>query len=67
MTATTTYAAPTTQPLRRRDHRHDHRRRVVAPGPPPADAHTATKFTPALTHLVATAIVIPALASRLTD
>jgi hypothetical protein len=32
-----------------------------------ADAHTATKFTLALTHVVAAAIVIPALASRLTD
>ena len=32
-----------------------------------ADAHTATKVTLALTHIVAAAIVIPALASRLTD
>ena len=32
-----------------------------------ADAHTATRFTLALTHVVAAAIVIPALASRLTD
>ena len=32
-----------------------------------ADAHTATRLTLALTHLVAAAIVIPALASRLTD
>ena len=32
-----------------------------------ADAHTATKFTLALTHVVAAAIVIPALASRLSD
>ena len=32
-----------------------------------ADAHSATKFTLALTHVVAAAIVIPALASRLTD
>jgi peptidoglycan/LPS O-acetylase OafA/YrhL len=32
-----------------------------------ADAHTATKLTLALTHVVAAAIVIPALASRLTD
>jgi hypothetical protein len=32
-----------------------------------ADAHTATKFTLALTHVVAAAIAIPALASRLTD
>lgn len=32
-----------------------------------ADAHTATKFTLALTHVVGAAIVIPALASRLTD
>jgi hypothetical protein len=32
-----------------------------------ADAHTATKLVLALTHLVAAAIVIPALASRLTD
>ena len=30
-----------------------------------ADAQTATKFTLALTHVVAAAIVIPALASRL--
>jgi hypothetical protein len=32
-----------------------------------ADAHTATKLTLALTHVVAAAIVIPALSSRLTD
>ena len=32
-----------------------------------ADAHTATKFTLALTHVVAAAIVIPALSSRLSD
>ena len=32
-----------------------------------ADAHTGTKLTLALTHVVAAAIVIPALASRLTD
>jgi peptidoglycan/LPS O-acetylase OafA/YrhL len=32
-----------------------------------ADAQTATKLVLALTHLVAAAIVIPALASRLTD
>jgi peptidoglycan/LPS O-acetylase OafA/YrhL len=32
-----------------------------------ADAHTATKLVLALTHLVAAAIVIPALASRVTD
>ena len=32
-----------------------------------ADAHTATRFTLALTHVVAAAIVIPALASRLSD
>jgi hypothetical protein len=32
-----------------------------------ADAHTATRFTLALTHLVAAAIVIPALSSRLAD
>jgi hypothetical protein len=32
-----------------------------------ADAHTATRFTLALTHVVAAAIVIPALSSRLTD
>jgi peptidoglycan/LPS O-acetylase OafA/YrhL len=32
-----------------------------------ADAHTATKLVLALTHLVAAAIVIPALASRLAD
>ena len=32
-----------------------------------ADAHTATKFVLALTHVVAASIVIPALASRLTD
>ena len=32
-----------------------------------ADAHTATKFMLALTHVVAAAIVIPALASRLAD
>jgi peptidoglycan/LPS O-acetylase OafA/YrhL len=32
-----------------------------------ADAHTATKFALALTHVVAAAIVIPALSSRLTD
>ena len=32
-----------------------------------ADAHTATRFTLALTHIVAAAIVIPALASRMTD
>jgi peptidoglycan/LPS O-acetylase OafA/YrhL len=30
-----------------------------------ADAHTATRFTLALTHVVAAAIVIPALARRL--
>ncbi len=30
-----------------------------------ADAHTSTRFTLALTHVVAAAIVIPALASRL--
>ena len=32
-----------------------------------ADAHTATKLTLALTHVVAAAIVIPALSARLTD
>ena len=32
-----------------------------------ADAQTATKLTLMLTHVVAAAIVIPALASRLTD
>lgn len=32
-----------------------------------ADAQFATRFTLALTHLVAAAIVIPALASRLSD
>ncbi|MCU1466908.1 MAG: hypothetical protein JWM72_2836 [Actinomycetia bacterium] len=32
-----------------------------------ADAHTSTRFTLALTHVVAAAIVIPALASRLHD
>jgi hypothetical protein len=32
-----------------------------------ADAHTATRFTLALTHVVAAVIVIPALATRLTD
>jgi Family of unknown function (DUF6069) len=32
-----------------------------------ADAHTATKLALALSHVVAAAIVIPALASRLTD
>lgn len=32
-----------------------------------ADAQTATKLVLALTHVVAAAIVIPALASRLTD
>jgi hypothetical protein len=32
-----------------------------------ADAHSTTKLVLALTHLVAAAIVIPALASRLTD
>jgi hypothetical protein len=32
-----------------------------------ADAQTATKLTLILTHVVAAAIVIPALASRLTD
>ena len=32
-----------------------------------ADAQTATRFTLALTHVVAAAIVIPALASRLSD
>ncbi|MDP9335888.1 MAG: DUF6069 family protein [Actinomycetota bacterium] len=32
-----------------------------------ADAHTATKIALALSHVVAAAIVIPALASRLTD
>ena len=32
-----------------------------------ADAHTATKVALALSHVVAAAIVIPALASRLTD
>ncbi len=32
-----------------------------------ADAHTATRFVLALTHLVAAAVVIPALASRLSD
>jgi|1186.fasta_scaffold139974_3 hypothetical protein len=32
-----------------------------------ADAHTATRITLALTHLVAAAIVIPALSSRLAD
>ena len=32
-----------------------------------ADAHTSTRFTLALTHVVAAAIVIPALASRLSD
>jgi len=32
-----------------------------------ADAHTATKLVLALTHVVAASIVIPALASRLTD
>jgi hypothetical protein len=30
-----------------------------------ADAHTSTRFTLALTHIVAAAIVIPSLASRL--
>jgi peptidoglycan/LPS O-acetylase OafA/YrhL len=32
-----------------------------------ADAHTSTRFTLALTHVVAAAIVIPALASRLSE
>jgi hypothetical protein len=32
-----------------------------------ADAHAATRFTLALTHVVAAAIVIPALSSRLSD
>lgn len=32
-----------------------------------ADAQTSTRFTLALTHVVAAAIVIPALASRLSD
>jgi hypothetical protein len=32
-----------------------------------ADAHTSTRFTLALTHVVAAAIVIPALASRVHD
>ena len=32
-----------------------------------ADAHTATKLVLALTHVVAASIVIPTLASRLTD
>jgi hypothetical protein len=32
-----------------------------------ADAHTATRLTLALTHVVAAAIVIPALSSRLSD
>jgi hypothetical protein len=32
-----------------------------------ADAHASTRLTLALTHLVAAAIVIPALASRLSD
>ena len=32
-----------------------------------ADAHTATRITLALTHVVAAAIVIPALSSRLSD
>src|SRR6476469_5836459 len=32
-----------------------------------ADAHTATKLVLALTHVVAASIVIPALASRLSD
>jgi peptidoglycan/LPS O-acetylase OafA/YrhL len=32
-----------------------------------ADAHTSTRLVLALTHCVAAAIVIPALASRLTD
>jgi Family of unknown function (DUF6069) len=32
-----------------------------------ADAHTATKVTLALSHVLAAAIVIPALASRLSD
>lgn len=32
-----------------------------------ADAHTATKVVLALTHVLAAAIVIPALASRLSD
>jgi hypothetical protein len=32
-----------------------------------ADAHVSTRLTLALTHLVAAAIVIPAVASRLTD
>ena len=32
-----------------------------------ADAHTSTRFTLALTHIVAAAIVIPVLASRLHD
>ncbi len=32
-----------------------------------ADATTATRFVLALTHVVAAAIVIPALASRLSD
>ena len=32
-----------------------------------ADAHSATKLVLALTHVVAASIVIPALASRLTD
>ena len=32
-----------------------------------ADAHTSTRFSLALTHIVAASIVIPALASRLHD
>ena len=32
-----------------------------------ADAHTATKVVLALTHVIAAAIVIPALATRLAD
>jgi Family of unknown function (DUF6069) len=32
-----------------------------------ADAHTATRITLALTHIIAAAIVIPALSSRLSD
>ena len=32
-----------------------------------ADAHTATKLTLVVTHLVAAAIVIPTLAARLAD
>jgi peptidoglycan/LPS O-acetylase OafA/YrhL len=32
-----------------------------------ADAHTSTRFLLALTHVVAAAIVIPSIASRLTD